>query len=339
MDMNLDLFTDILKMDSTSSKEGPLASFLAERLATPASQVRLFDNGDGTSNVLFSWGKPEIVFCTHLDTVPPYIPPSITEDPDGELVIKGRGSCDAKGQIFSMYSACLELEETGYDGFGLLLLAGEETGSKGARKISADISGRCVIVGEPTDNKVVSASKGTKSFEVTIKGKSSHSGYPQYGDSAVIRFVDFVNRISSFAFPHDDLLGETTWNIGMLESPNPQNILSDRLSFRIYFRTTFASDAIVCALMQELACGNISVTPYGGDSPSRYLVPDGFPTATVAFGSDAPHLTGFRHKMLYGAGSILVAHTDREYVRLKDLEKAKNDYVRIFKMLDSQKEV
>ncbi|MBR1960551.1 MAG: M20/M25/M40 family metallo-hydrolase, partial [Bacteroidales bacterium] len=99
---------------------------LAIELISSGNKVDVFEVGDGTRNILVSWGTPKVVFCSHLDTVPPYIPPKI----DGE-VVRGRGSCDAKGQIFAMYEACKVLESKGYDGFGLLLLAGEETGSYG----------------------------------------------------------------------------------------------------------------------------------------------------------------------------------------------------------------
>lgn len=332
--MDLKLFTDMLEFDSTSSKEAEFAGFLECRLATDRCSVERFDVGDGTANLLFSWGTPEIMFCTHLDTVPPYIPPVIEKAEDGDIVIKGRGSCDAKGQIFAMYNACLELEKEGCSGFGLLLLSGEETGSFGARHFSrSHPGGRCVIVGEPTDNRMISASKGTKSFEVTIRGKSCHSGYPQYGESAVIKFIDFVNRLNDTVFDNDPILESTTWNIGKLGSQNPQNILSDRLDFRIYFRTTFSSDGQVCRYMDSQRSEDIEIKPFGGDTPSSYLTLDGFETGTVAFGSDAPQLKNFKEKILYGPGSILVAHTAHEQIKMSELETARKNYIRIFRLL------
>ena len=248
------LFNELLTCDSTTGKERRLADFLAERLLTRCNKLVRFDvksmaedapDGYGTpQNLLFAWGEPKVLFCTHLDTVPPYIPPTLDEE---EGVIRGRGSCDAKGQIFAMYEACKVLKTKGYEGFGLLLLAGEETGSFGAKAFREQHPGaEWVIVGEPTDNCMASASKGTKSFEVTFGGKAFHSGYPQYGVSAVEMFNDFVNALRSIGFPHDAILGDTTWNIGKLVSDNPQNILSDRLTCRVYFRTTFESDEMVC---------------------------------------------------------------------------------------------
>ena len=354
--MDKELFLEILGIDSTSGKEAGLADFLAERLLTPYCRAEVFEVGDGTRNLLFSWGTPKVVFCSHLDTVPPYIPPKI----DGE-VVRGRGSCDAKGQIFAMYEACKVLESKGYDGFGLLLLAGEETGSYGAKAFREQHPGaEWVVVGEPTDNCMASASKGTKSFEVTFEGKAFHSGYPQYGLSAVEMFNDFVNALRSIVFPPDPMLGETTWNIGRLVSDNPQNIISDRLTCRIYFRTTFESDEMVCNVMKNIAGENarlrfgrrkvqdgsdivakdvalwqkmMSVKAFGGDSPTRYETIEGFPVKPVSFGSDAPQLTNFKRKILCGPGSILVAHRPEEHIALADLDTAIENYVRMYEAL------
>ena len=350
--MNTDLFIEMLQIDSTSGREGKLADFLAERLLTSKSSLERFDS----QNLLFSWGKPRILFCTHLDTVPPYISPVV----DGKLV-KGRGTCDAKGQIFAMYEACLELEKRGYDGFGLLLLYGEETGSFGAKAFRDSHPGaEWVIVGEPTDNHMASAAKGTKSFEVTFAGEAFHSGYPQYGRSAILMFNDFVNALRSIGFPKCDVLGETTWNIGKLTSDNPQNILSDQLTCKVYFRTTFESDEMVCNIMKNIAGPDarlrfgrpkvqdgsdivakdvapwqkaMRVVALGGDTPTRFEVLPGFPTKPVAFGSDAPQLTNCTHKILCGPGSILVAHHDDEYIALADMEEAVKNYVKIYEQL------
>lgn len=329
MEGNVDLFVAMLKIDSTSSSERAFSEFLKKRLQDGICRVESFEVGDGTENLLFSWGKPEIVFCTHLDTVPPYIPPVLE---DG--VAKGRGTCDAKGQIMAMYSACMELRDRGETGFGLLLLAGEETGSFGAKSFrNVHPGAEYVIVGEPTDNCMASASKGTKSFEVTIAGKKAHSGYPEYGVSAVDLFVDFMERLRQTDFPEDPELGMTTYNVGKLESPNPQNVLSDKVTFRLYFRTTFVSDSIVSEVIPGFANSFISVRALGGDTPSRYLVLGGFPSKPVAFGSDAPQLTNFRNKILCGPGSILAAHTSSEYILLDDMWQARDNYVKMFSML------
>jgi acetylornithine deacetylase len=371
--MDARLFLDILNFDSTSGSEGELSDFLAERFLTAGCRLVRFDNegniwhgtdeGRGACNLLFIWGDPKVVFCTHLDTVPPYIPPVVS---DGGFA--GRGTCDAKGQIMAMYEACLELELRGCTDFALLLLSGEETGSFGAKafnrvasNILSSLDDAWLVVGEPTDNMMASAAKGTKAFEVEFTGKAFHSGYPQYGKSAVMMFNDFVNALRSIGFPYDEVLGDTTWNIGRLHSDNPQNILSDSLSCRVYFRTTFESDEMVSNVMKNMAGPgarlrfgrprvqdgsdivakevadwqkSMKVTALGGDMPTRFEVLDGFPSKPVSFGSDAPQLTCFRHRILCGPGSILVAHRDDEHIAIADMEAAVKNYIRIYEQIN-----
>ena len=225
--MDFDFFHELLSIDSTSGKEREVAEWLAERLPGmfPASNrplLRVDEVGDGTLNLLLTWGSPRIVFCSHLDTVPPYIPPvfcdrwpvkpAMTESTTpgttplvipgltGNLpdIIAGRGSCDAKGQVFALVEACKRLAEEGRSDFGLLLLAGEETGSWGAKAFAkTEFKAEYLVVGEPTDNCMVSASKGTKSFDLKFTGVPFHLGYPQYGVSAVDLFVEFVNALKA----------------------------------------------------------------------------------------------------------------------------------------------
>lgn len=368
----------MLRIDSTSGKEREFADFLVERMAGPGRRITIQEVGtmagacpEGSGlpvNVYVTWGTPKVVFCSHLDTVPPYLSPNLVTEEGGGVKICGRGSCDAKGQIFSMWEACLELERRGCTDFGLLLLAGEETGSFGAKAFSSESESddavidrdRVIIVGEPTDNHMASASKGTKSFEVTFTGKAFHSGYPQYGCSAVEMFGDFLNALRNIVFPKDEVLGDTTWNIGKLVSDNPQNILSDNLSCRVYFRTTFESDEMVCNVMKNMAGPDarlrfgrrnaqdgsdlvakevapwqkaMTVRAFGGDSPTMYEVLDGFPSKSVAFGSDAPQLKCFERKILCGPGSILVAHRDEEHILMSDIDEAVGNYVRMYEMI------
>ena len=371
--MDLGFFKELLSIDSTSGKERKVAEWLAGRLPGmfPAANqpvLRVDEVGDGTLNLLLTWGTPRIVFCSHLDTVPPYIPPIFPEgvflsepslrDPsqgkpwappsyvaegghrfgeehplrnDADAQIKGRGSCDAKGQAFAIVEACKRLTEAGKTDFGMLLLAGEETGSWGAKAFAkTDFRAEYLVVGEPTDNCMVSASKGTKSFDLKFIGEPFHSGYPQYGMSAVDLFVEFVNALKAKDFGIDPVLGETTWNIGLVKSDNPQNILSPELTCRLYFRTPFVSDEAVQAWMAEAQSNRLAVTPRGGDTPARYWTVEDLPSKSVAFGSDAPHLKNFTHKAICGPGSITVAHRDDEHVRVADLETAVEQYLTLY---------
>ena len=297
--------------------------------------VRADEVGDGTINLLFTWGEPKIVFCSHLDTVPPYIAPTVIPGPTGNLEeVRGRGACDAKGQVFSMITACQKLAEEGCTNYGLLLLAGEETGSWGAKAFAkTGFKADYLVVGEPTDNCMVSASKGTKSYDLKFTGEAFHSGYPDQGVSAVDLFLEFMNKLNAQDFGIDPVLGDTTWNVGLLKSDNPQNILSPELTCRLYFRTTSVSDKAVQEWMEKAQNERLAITPRGGDTPAKYWTVDALPSKWVAFGSDAPHLTNFKHKAICGPGSIAVAHRDDEHVLVADLKTAVEQYITLYKSI------
>ena len=341
--LDLELFRQMLAIDSTSGDEAEVMDFLRDKIdfSTPLRSGR-----NDSDYLLFSWGTPQVVFCTHVDTVPPYIAPTFHREdgspcpPQEAAVVRGRGACDAKGQLLAMLTACRELAAEGCTGFGLLLVTGEETGSWGAKAFAkTDFRAPYLIVGEPTENKMVSAAKGTKAYELTFRGEAFHSGYPEYGRSAVDAFISFCNALKAQDFGIDPELGETTWNIGRLVSDNPQNILSPELTCRLYFRTTFVSDEKVQRWMEKIpdqVRNDILVEAIGGDTPARYLTLPGFETGSVAFGSDAPHLTNFTHKIICGPGSIRFAHRDDEHILVRGLEKAVEQYVRMYHTLSSQ---
>ena len=338
--MDWDFFQELLNFDSTSGKEWEVAEWLVRTLPDmfPPSHrpdVRADEVGDGTINLLFTWGEPKIVFCSHLDTVPPYIAPTVIPGPTGNLEeVRGRGACDAKGQVFSMITACQKLAEEGCTNYGLLLLAGEETGSWGAKAFAkTGFKADYLVVGEPTDNCMVSASKGTKSYDLKFTGEAFHSGYPDQGVSAVDLFLEFMNKLNAQDFGIDPVLGDTTWNVGLLKSDNPQNILSPELTCRLYFRTTSVSDKAVQEWMEKAQNERLAITPRGGDTPAKYWTVDALPSKWVAVGSDAPHLTNFKHKAICGPGSIAVAHRDDEFVLTADLEKAVEQYITLYKAI------
>lgn len=322
----LDLYNAILNVDSTSGKESTLSKLLYERLQAPHKE--LLEVGDGSYNLLLQWGEsPKVLFCTHVDTVPPYIAPVFSED--GKVY--GRGTCDAKGQIIALYGACKELEYQGKSDFALLLTSGEETGSNGAKAFKGKLSAPLLVIGEPTSNYPVSATKGTQSYDLRFIGKPVHSGYPESGRSAIDMWMDFMMELEIESdFPRDKVLGETTWNVGLLKSGNPQNVLSPELTCRLYFRTTFASHEKVKEWISKKASKILEITPRGGDAPLNYFVPEGFKGKPAAFGSDAPHLQGFEKKIICGPGSILVAHTQDEFVQITDIEQAITNNIRFY---------
>jgi acetylornithine deacetylase len=319
----------IMKIDSTSGKEIGLAHFMADNLHLPGAVLEKQDVGDGSINLFYKWGNPEIIFCTHLDTVPPYIEPRSEK---GRVF--GRGACDAKGQIIAAWNVCKELYNEGEKNFGLLLVSGEETGSKGAKVANNLIQGcKYVIIGEPTENKLIKAGKGIQLYDVQVRGINSHSGYPQYGDDAVQRMRKFLDRLAAVEFAEDPLTGSTTYNIGSLSSANAYNVVPDLVTFKLYFRTTFSSHPVIGEILKSISDEKTSVTKVREEEPFEFFHIEGYASDIAAFSCDGPSLFNLGRCLLYGPGSIKSAHTENEFINLADMEQAVTDLKNIFKTL------
>ncbi len=131
-----------------------------------------------------------------MDTVPPFIPSSETADR-----IYGRGSCDAKGIIVAQIAAAEKLKAEGIHA-GLLFLVGEERDSQGAQVANQQPRGvKFLINGEPTENRLAVASKGTLRIELVARGKMAHSAYPELGESAVEKLLDAMERVRKMELP------------------------------------------------------------------------------------------------------------------------------------------
>src|ERR1700681_258861 len=179
---------------------------------------------------------PEVVFSSHMDTVPPFIPSS--EDAGR---IYGRGSCDAKGIIAAQVAAAERLRQQGIH-VGLLFVVGEERDSLGAQvanEYSANGHGarsRFLINGEPTENRLALASKGTLRVEVTANGRMAHSAYPELGESAIDKLIPALSRLRAMPLPPDPGIGPCTLDIGMIESRRAPNLIPDYAHADLLYR-------------------------------------------------------------------------------------------------------
>lgn len=329
----IDFLLKILAIDSTSGKEEELTDYLIKNLRLNNSVLEIQEIPNGKKNLFFKCGKPKIIFCSHIDTVPNFIPPH----KDGEIIY-GRGSCDAKGQVAVMYEACKQLIDEQCSDFGLLLVVGEEVGTYGAKQANESIKGsEYVIICEPTCNKLIQASKGVLLIDANFKGKPFHSAYPECGDDAIDRMRVFLNKLVCIKFPKDAMLGDTTYNIGLLSSQNAINIVSDDVKCKIYFRTTFASHLMIEDAIRGIADKNTVLHFLNNEHPIKFHTLGGFETGVVSFGTDAPKLCNLGKRLLYGAGNILVAHTENEHIEISSMKKAvcdlKNMYYKVMEKI------
>jgi acetylornithine deacetylase len=282
-------------------------------------------------NVIAYWGQPLVTLSTHMDTVPPFFPSR-----EDEQTIWGRGACDAKGIIAAMIAAVEKLLNAGKKNFALLFVVGEEVNGAGALVAARNPRGsRYLINGEPTENKVALGTKGALRYEITARGRSAHSAYPELGHSAIETLLDVLQAIRAFKLPENELLGRSTLNIGTIKGGSAPNVIADHAQAEIMFRLVGSAAPIREALAEVLAGRAEAREQY--TTPAQRLGPfPGLPTTVVSFTTDIPGFgPAWGKPFLIGPGSIHAAHTADEHIPKQQLLRAVDIYAEMVTTLTS----
>jgi acetylornithine deacetylase len=329
----MDLFAltrRLVDIESTTPLEAAVGEFLCGELVRRGFDARKMAVEGERHNVLATWpghGRPEIVFSTHMDTVPPFIPSSETADR-----IYGRGSCDAKGIIAAQIAAAERLHEAGIF-VGLLFLVGEETNSIGALEANQHPMGaRFMINGEPTDNRLALATKGSLHTVLTARGKMAHSAYPELGESAIDKLVEALHRLHAMKLPETPDVGASTKNVGVIEGGRARNVIPDFARAELFYRLVGPSEDLRRQILETV--GELCEVEFTREAKfMRLRTLDGLRTMVAAFTTDIPSLGNWGEPLLLGPGSIHVAHTVSEYVEKKQLVEAVELYCAVAKRL------
>ena len=318
----------LLAIDSTTGREHDVAAFVARWLVARGWEVTLQDVEPDRHNVWARRRGGGVTLSTHLDTVPPYVPPRR----DGHRLY-GRGACDAKGIAAAMMMAAQQLHEGGEDRVDLLFVVGEEKGSPGARAANAlPTTSRFLVNGEPTESKLASGGKGAQRLLVRAYGREAHSAYAHLGASALDPLLDLLPRLREMVLPVDAILGATTYNIGVVRAGTEANIVPGLAEAEIMIRLV-GDVAPVKAAFHHWADDRVELE-WGSHIPAQqFRVIDGFEVAPVAYTSDVPLLTQWGVPLLFGPGSIHVAHTPSEYIDMQELDASVSAYQRIVRAL------
>jgi acetylornithine deacetylase len=320
----------LMDIESTTGMEGPVGEALATELTQLGYNVeRIPVEGDRFDVWATQPGhpQPQLAFSTHMDTVPPFIASRETEDR-----IYGRGSCDAKGIIVAQIAAAEKLKADGVP-VGLLFLVGEERDSQGAQTANQQPRGvKFLINGEPTENRLAIASKGTLRVELVARGKMAHSAYPELGESAIEKLLDALHEVRQLKLPTNPKAGPCTLNVGQIEGGRAPNVIPDYAVAQLLFRLVGPAEELrrqITAAVAGKAEANFKLEiPY----MELGTVP-GVETMVAAFTTDIPALTHWGQPLLIGPGSIHVAHTEGEYIEKKQLLDAIDLYAKIARQL------
>jgi acetylornithine deacetylase len=324
-----ELTRQLMSIPSVTGNETEIAEFLSSHMASLGYRIERQPVSGDRFNLFAFAGLGRVMFCTHLDTVPPSTIP-VREDED---FLYGRGACDTKGIIAAMLEAGDRLRASGITNFGYVFLVGEETDSIGARAAnSLKWDSEFVIVGEPTENKLARAQKGTLMVKLEAAGRAAHSGYPEHGVSAIHNLWAILKECESADWGDDKVFGKGTFNIGTFQGGQAANIVPSHAIASIMIRTV-QPRAEVEEKMRRIVGSRATMEIVGASDPLLLHVVEGFETTVVSFGSDAPHLTNVGKRLLIGPGSILDAHTAGEKISKKELTAGIDLYERLARRL------
>ncbi len=326
----------LIDIDSVNPNETAIGDWLFEHLRPLADKyggkIEKQEVEPGRNNVWAWWGTPEVVFSTHMDTVPPFIPSS-----EDDEFIWGRGACDTHGLCAAMIKSLEKLLAEGVRDLGILLVIGEEVNGLGAEFANhrTPEGVRYLINGEPTENKLALGSKGTLRLDLSATGKAAHSAYPELGDSAIDKILDNLEALRRVNWPSDATLGDTTVNIGTISGGEAANIIADRAAAAVVIRVVTDLEKLKD---QALAALDDRVdVEIAASTPAIHLkAVDGFETDIVKYTTDIPKLTNWGRPLLLGPGSIQVAHTLEERVPKKEVLEAVDLYTNLVKQLKTE---
>ena len=301
----LELTRALVALETPTGSEQPAIDLLEEVLRRAGYRTLRQPVSSGRDNLYAFRDRPELVFSTHVDTVPPHLP--LVED---DTALRGRGTCDAKGLAAAMIAASERLAAAGERRIGLLFLVGEENGSDGARA-AADFGprGRFLINGEPTENRLSVGQKGTLRVDLTATGRAAHSAYPEEGSSAIAALLDTIERIRRLPLPHDPLLGPSTLNLGLIQGGVAPNVIPPLASAQLLVRTVEPTAPLKAAIGEQLAPRVSVAFPVELPFHKAGGAPPGWDTTVVSYASDLPFLSAWGEGFQLGPGSIRLAHT------------------------------
>jgi acetylornithine deacetylase len=260
----VEMLTRLVGFDTTSRDSNlALIGFVADYLKALGVQARLtHDDAKRKANLFATLGPSGdggIVLSGHTDVVPVDGQPWDTDpftltEKGGRLY--GRGTCDMKGFVATALALAPEIVRRkpkvpihfafSYD---------EEVGCAGVGRLIADVlktglKPRAVIVGEPTDMKVVDAHKGIYVFRTTVTGREAHSSLTDKGVNAIVAAAELIGFLARLA---EEMAGRadpasgfdppyTTIQIGTIEGGTALNIVPRRCSFVWEYRLMPGAD-------------------------------------------------------------------------------------------------
>ena len=357
----------LIGFDTTSAKSNlALIDFAQDYLESHGARCRRVLNEDSSKANLFASLGPEgpggVVLSGHSDVVPvdgqPWdSDPFTVIERDGRLY--GRGTCDMKTFLATALALVPEFQAQPLkQPLHIAMSYDEEVGCTGVGGMIRDIAENLprpemVIVGEPTDMKIVNGHKGCYIFETRVRGEAAHSSQPHRGGNAILAAGRLIAYLADLAAgkrrdaPPDSPFDPpyTTLNVGQIEGGKAINIVAQDCRFVWEFRPipgedteaiardfeSFAQQEVLPALAEFAPGAAIetaslaTVLPLApeDDGAAETLVRrlSGVnATGVVSFGTEGGLFQeAGMSTVVFGPGSIDQAHKPNEFIALEQV--------------------
>jgi acetylornithine deacetylase len=344
-----------------------LIAYTADRLSDCGAVIEFSKCPSGEKANLFATLGPDrgggIVLSGHTDVVPANSD-EWASDPfqmvDDGTRLFGRGACDMKGFVAAALAmapryAALNLKRPIHFAFTYE----EETGCLGARQLVAELAERetrpaIVIVGEPTDMRIIEGHKGCYEYATEFTGLEGHGSAPDRGVNAVHYAVRYIARLLELG---DELKRMappgsrfeppwTTVQVGRIEGGTARNVIAGDCTVDWEMRPVATSDAdhvkthLAALCRDELLPAMRTIAPDAAirthvigevcglepmdENAARDLVSEltgANGTDLVAFGTEAGLFQQLGlSAVVCGPGSIEQAHKPDEFVSIAQLD-------------------
>ena len=298
-----------------------------------------FKTESKTKNLVMSIGKnPKIGFLGHTDTVE-YIeefknPFTLVQKNN---YLYGLGTCDMKGGVAAMLDAVIKIDFNKLsNGMKLYFTYDEEIGFGGTYELinNKEQFPEIMIFGEPTNNEVLTGSKGLYEYEIYFKGKKAHSSNPDKGISANMNAVKFLYELDKFYnkkiksdFIKEFEIPYTTMNVGLINGGSAKNSVPAKCDISIDFRLADKKHIpIITKEIEELSekyCAEINII----ECIEPFIDNIDFleNTKTANFITEASMIKNVK-RIILGVGPV-TAHEVNEHITTKSYDKLVEQYI------------
>lgn len=357
----------LVSFDTTSRHSNLALIEWVEGFTAPfGARLTRVPNDDGSkTNLIVSFGpvdaKGGVILSGHTDVVPVdgqdwHTDPWTLTEKDGRLY--GRGTCDMKG-----FSACAlalvpRIAQANLSApIHIALSYDEEVGCLGAHALVDRLNelypgATAVIIGEPSDMKVVSGQKGLSSFTIEVTGREAHSSQIQQGVSAIMEAIPILAKFRELAAharvkaPSESPFepAGTTMTIGELNGGTAVNILARQCAFTFDIRFEAGDDPgfyeqeltkvvhdVDAAIKARAPEGGVVMIPRSSspamapetngaaEALARALTGDNTLRAVAYATEGGIFQKGGLSTVICGPGSISQAHQPDEYVEIEQM--------------------